>query len=251
MSGHSKWKTIKRQKGANDAKRGQAFTKLSKVITLAVKQGGGISEPEKNFKLRLAIEAARAVNMPKDTIDRAIERAAGKNQSEMAEVLYEGFGPGGISIMVEAITDNKQRTTPEVKSLFDKNGGVMGNPGAVAYQFQQLGQIVLAHPAQTLDEIFLLAAENGAEDVIQEGGDIIVYTKPEDVEKVRQGLLAQRLTISDASIIRKPLLTKEVVTKEEAEKILSFLERLEDHDDVQNVFSNLSISDEVSRTLEI
>lgn len=251
MSGHSKWKTIKRQKGANDAKRGQAFTKLSMVITLAVKQGGGIPDPEKNFKLRLAIDSARAVNMPKDTIDRAIERAAGKQQSEMDEVLYEGFAPGGISVMVEAITDNKQRTTPEVKSLFDKNGGIMGNPGSVAYQFQQVGQIVISHPTKSLDDIFLLAAESGAEDIVEDNEEVVIYTKPEDLDKVRRGLITQGLTITDASIIRKPMLYKEVSTKEEAEKILSFLELLEEHEDVQNVFSNLSFTDEVTRQLAV
>ncbi len=251
MSGHSKWKTIKRQKGANDAKRGQAFTKLSMAITLAVKQGGGITDPEKNFKLRLAIEAARGINMPKDTIDRAIERASGKQQNEMDEVLYEGFGPSGISVIVEAITDNKQRTTPEVKSLFDKNGGTMGNPGAVAYQFQQVGQIVLSHPVKSLDDIFLLAAESGAEDVIGGNEEVIVYTKHENIDKVRQSLLEQGLSITDASIIRKPLMYKEINSKVEAEKILSFLERLEEHDDVQNVFSNLAFTDEVSQQLAV
>ncbi|HUD44512.1 MAG TPA: YebC/PmpR family DNA-binding transcriptional regulator [Patescibacteria group bacterium] len=241
MSGHSKWKTIKRQKGANDAKRGQAFTKLSMVITLAVKQGGGISDPEKNFRLRLAIDAARAINMPKDTIERAIERAAGKQVSEMEEVSYEGFGPGGISVMVEAITDNKQRTTPEIKSLFDKNGGTMGNPGSVAYQFSLTGQIILQNPTQSLDEIFLLAAECGADDVVEEDGEIIIYTKPEELDSVRRKLVEKNIALSTSEIIRKPLMDKVITDKEEADKAIAFLERLEDHQDVQKVYTNLHI----------
>lgn len=165
MSGHSKWSTIKRQKGANDAKKGQQFTKLSIAITLAVKQGGGIGDPNMNPKLRLAVDAARNANMPKDNIERAIERASGKNASEMTEVLYEGFGPGGISVIVEAITDNKQRTTPEIKSIFDKNGGTLGVQGSVGYQFEQKGQITVGKNGHSFDDVFLIAVEQGADDV--------------------------------------------------------------------------------------
>ncbi len=245
MSGHSKWKTIKRQKGANDAKRGQAFTKLSMAITLAVKQGGGIGDPNKNFKLRLAVDAARAVNMPKDTIERAIERASGKQQDEMEEVHYEGFGPGGVSVMVDAITDKKQRTTPEIKSLFDKNGGVLGNPGTVAYQFQQVGQIILEKPSMRLDDIFLLAADTGAEDVIQDGEDIVIYTKPEDLSKVSDALQKNNLTVSESAIIQKPTIYKELLTQEEADKFTSFIEKIEDHQDVQNVFHNANFVSDI------
>lgn len=136
MSGHSKWATIKRQKGANDAKRGQLFTKLSKSITLAVREGGGVADPNGNFRLRLAVEAARAANMPKDNIERAISRASGKEMDNLAEALYEGFGPGGFSVIVETLSDNKQRTVSEVKNIFDKNGGSMGSQGSVQYQFE-------------------------------------------------------------------------------------------------------------------
>ena len=240
MSGHSKWKTIKRQKGANDAKRGQAFTKLSMAITLAVKQGGGIGDPNKNFRLRLAIDAARAVNMPKDTIERAIDRAAGKQQDEMEEVHYEGFGPGGVSVMVDAITDNKQRTTPEIKSLFDKNGGVLGNPGTVAYQFQQVGQIILEKPSMSLDNIFMLAADAGAEDLLQDGADVVIYTKPENLSQVSDSLRQSNLSILESAIIQKPTLYKELPTQEEADKFTVFIEKIEDHQDVQNVFHNAS-----------
>ncbi len=140
MSGHSKWSTIKRQKGVTDAKRGQLFTKLAKAITISVNQGGNVTDPASNPRLRLAIDMARGANMPKDNIDRAIVRAINKQAGDMTEVIYEGFGPGGISVIVEAITDNKQRTTPEVKSAFDKSGGSLGVQGSVSYQFEQKGK---------------------------------------------------------------------------------------------------------------
>lgn len=237
MSGHSKWSTIKRQKGANDAKRGQAFTKLANAISMAVRQGGGIADPDSNFRLRLAIDAARAANMPKETIERAVSRASGKEAAEMFEAVYEGFGPGGFSVIIEAITDNKQRTTPEIKSLFDKNGGTLGVPGSVSYQFVQKGQIVVAKGERTLDDIFLLAADEGAEDVEEAESDIIVYTSPEDLAKVRNALSAQGIDILSAEIVYRPILIKDLSTSE-AEKAIGFLEKLEDHDDVQKVYAN-------------
>jgi len=142
MSGHSKWATIKRAKGANDAKRGQLFTKLSKAISIAVRQAGGSSDPESNFRLRLAIEAARAANMPKENIERAVQRASGKQEEVLEEALYEGFGPGGFSVVVEAYTDNKLRTVSEVKNIFNKNGGNMGAQGSVMYQFEKMVLLV-------------------------------------------------------------------------------------------------------------
>ncbi|HXS14882.1 MAG TPA: YebC/PmpR family DNA-binding transcriptional regulator, partial [Candidatus Saccharimonadales bacterium] len=158
MSGHSKWATIKRQKGANDAKRGALFTKLSKAISIAVTQGVGIGDPAQNFRLRLAVEAARAGNMPKENIERAIERAAGKDGVALEEVVYEVFGPGGVGMIVEAATDNKNRTTSEVANIFNKNGGNMGQPGSVSYQFKQIGQLIMDKKNRTLDDIFLEAA---------------------------------------------------------------------------------------------
>src|SRR5579883_2068871 len=170
MSGHSKWATIKRQKGANDAKRGVLFTKLSNAISVAVRQGGGVADPTQNFRLRLAVDAARNANMPKENIERAISRASGKDAKAFEEVVYEGFGPGGISVIIEAATDNKNRTTPEVKSIMEKNGGTMGQMGSVAYQFQLIGRITLQKGEKSLDDIFMEAAELGAQDV-EEGED--------------------------------------------------------------------------------
>lgn len=241
MSGHSKWATIKRQKGANDAKRGQLFTKLSNAITLSVREGGGVSDPDSNFKLRLAVEAARNANMPKENIERAIERASGKQGGEMAEVLYEGFGPGGFSVIVEAITDNKQRTTPEVKNIFDKSGGSLGVPGSVSYQFEQKGQITVGKDGKSLDEIFLIAADAVAEDVEEAEEEVLVYTAPEDVGKVKQALSDAAVSVTGAELIRKPIVLKEVSDTTEADKAFSFLEKLENLDDVQKVYANFDV----------
>lgn len=245
MSGHSKWSTIKRQKGANDAKRGQAFTKLSMAITLAVKEGGGIADPASNFKLRLAIDAAKTANMPKDTIDRAVARASGKDASEMSEVVYEGFGPGGFSVIAEAITDNKQRTTPEIKSTFDKNGGTLGVVGSVSYQFEKKGQIVVKKGSMSFDEIFLVGVEAGADDVEDsvEGDEIVIYTSSDMVGSVRDALTNQGLDIVSAELIMKPIVNKVIEGDTEAEKAVSFLEKLEEHPDVQRVFANIEIKE--------
>ncbi len=243
MSGHSKWAQIKRQKGKEDAKRGQTFTKFSNAITIAVRQGGGITDPEQNFRLRLAIEKARSVNMPKDNIERALRRDQGKLAGEeFEEVVYEGFGPGGIAIIVEAATDNKKRTTPEVKSIFEKHGGTLGAQGSVVYQFQRKGLITVKKQNHTTDDIFLLAADAGAEDIENVGEEVLIYTKPDELSQVKQALEGA-LTIVDAELIRKPLNTVSVTDRQTARKILSFLERLESLDDVQKVYANFDIPD--------
>lgn len=248
MSGHSKWSTIKRQKGANDAKRGQLFTKLSMAITLAVKDGGGVSDPNGNPRLRLAIDAARGANMPKDNIDRAIQRAAGKQASDVSEVVYEGFGPGGFSVIVEAVTDNKQRTTPVVKSAFEKNGGTIGNPGSVAYQFEQKGQVTVAKNSHTLDDIYLIAADSGAEDVEDAGEEVFVYTTTQHLGKVRDSLNAQGLTVTGVELIRKPTVMTEISDPAVAEKALAFMDRIEDLDDVQKVYANFDMPEDLIKS---
>jgi YebC/PmpR family DNA-binding regulatory protein len=245
MSGHSKWSTIKRQKGANDAKRGQLFTKLSMAISLAVREGGGVIDPNGNPRLRLAVDAARSANMPKDNIDRAIQRAVGKQAGDMAEIVYEGFGPGGFSVIVEAVTDNKQRTTPVVKSTFEKNGGIVGNPGSVAYQFEQKGQVTVTKDGQSLDDIYLAAADAGAEDVEDAGDEVIVYTEPQELGKVRDGLKTGGLNVTGAELIRKPTVLTELTDNEKAEKALLFMEKIEDLDDVQKVYANFDIPDHI------
>ena len=245
MSGHSKWSTIKRQKGANDAKKGQIFTKLSKAITIAVRQGGNVTDPESNFRLRLAIEAARASNMPKENIERAISRAAGKEAGDLSEALYEGFGPGGFSVIVETLSDNKQRTVSEVKNVFDKNGGNMGNQGSVSYQFEKKGMISVEKNGKTLDDIFMIAADYQAEDIEDAGDEVLVYTKPEDLSKVRNGLLEHGLNIKSAEHTWKPIVILPINDKPVAEKALSFIEKMEDLDDVQKVYANFDIPEEI------
>lgn len=241
MSGHSKWSTIKRQKGVNDAKRGQHFTKLSLAITLSVKQGGNVTNPDDNPRLRLAIDSARAANMPKDNIERAIARAVGAQAKEMSEVTYEGFGPGGFSVIVEAITDNKQRTTPEIKSVFDKNGGSLGVVGSVSYQFEQKGLLTLTKNGVSLDDIFLLAADHGAEDIEEIEEDVLIFTAVDDLSRVRQALETSGMNITGIELTRRPIVSKVITDPALTEKVLSFLDRLEGHDDVQKVFANYDI----------
>lgn len=246
MSGHSKWAQIKRQKSVADIKRGQAFTKIANAITIAVRQGGGIGEPEKNFRLRLTIEKARSINMPKENINRAIERGMGKGVfGGLEEVVYEGFTPFGASIIVEAVTDNKQRTTSEIKNIFDKNGGTMATPGAVSYQFTQKGLITVKKNGKTLDDIFLMSADFGAEDVEEAGEEVIIYTKPEELAKIKDSFSKEGIAIVEAGLTRKPLTYVQISNKEQAGKVLSFIEKLENLDDVQKVYANFDVPDTI------
>ena len=240
MSGHSKWATIKRAKGAADLKRGLTFTKISNAITVAVKAGGGIADPNSNFKLRLAIEAARAANMPKDNIERAIQKALGKGAGEMSEVIYEGFAPGGICVIIEAATDNTLRTTSEIKSIFNKEGGSFGQPGSVAYQFEQKGRIVIDKNGKTMDELFEIAVESGAEDIEDVQNKAIIATAYSDLSSVRERLLAKGITPEEVEAIRKPLNPITIWDPEKLQKIVHFLDKLESLDDVQKVYSNLA-----------
>lgn len=239
MSGHSKWATIKRAKGANDAKKGALFTKLSKAITLAVSAGGGVADPAQNFRLRLAVEAARGGNMPKDTIERAIEKAAGKSGNALEEVLYEGFGPGGVGIIVEAATDNKNRTTSEVANVFNKNGGNMGAMGSVSYQFKKMGQLLVEKGKLSFDELFLEAADAGAEDVEDSDTMAYVYTQPGDLAKVKDNLSQKGIVVKEMELILKPTMTMEV-DDATGEKVMGLVEKLEELEDVQKTYTNLS-----------
>lgn len=243
MSGHSKWAQIKRQKGTTDARRGQAFTKMANAITIAVR-GSGNGDPAQNFKLRLLVEKARAINMPKDNIERAIDRGLGKgDKGSLEEVVYEGFTPGGVAVIAEGITDNKQRTTPEVKSVFEKNGGTLGNSGSVAYLFETKGHIIIRKNNTSLDDIFLLAADSGAEDVEEIGDRIVVYTNPDALGKVRDAFHDRGLTIEEAELIRKPVITVEITDKNTAESVLNFIEKIENMDDILKVYANFDIPD--------
>lgn len=241
MSGHSKWAQIKRQKGVADIKRGQAFTKIANAITIAVRAGGGVTDPSQNFRLRLAIEKARIYNMPKENIERAIERAAGREAGELEEVVYEGFAPHGVSVIIEAATDNKQRTTAEIKNIFDKGGGVLGQPGSVSYQFQAAGKVVLKKENFVLDNVFLTLADAGAEDVEEAEDGFIVYTKVGDLSKVSQALLAKGFTVAQTELSKRPITPLKISESEKLAKIQAFISKIEELDDVQKVYSNLSV----------
>lgn len=239
MSGHSKWAQIKRQKGVNDQKRGKTFTKLGNAITIAVRQGGGISDPASNFRLRLAVDAARAANMPKENIERAIKRASEKSAGEVSEVLYEGFAPGGVSVIVEAATDNSMRTTAEVKSLFNKSGASFGQPGSVAYQFKHIGRIIVKKGNKSFDDIFSLALDGGAEDIEEVGDEVFIYTGLQDLTKIKDMLSEKGVEVVETDLIREPSVTVVVESSEQLAKVENFINALEEMDDVQKVYTNL------------
>lgn len=240
MSGHSKWATIKRQKGAADIKRGQQFTKLANAIVIAIRQGGGIADPESNFKLRLAIDKARSYNMPKDNIERAISKAkGGPGGGDLHEALYEGFAPGGAALMIEAVTDNKQRTVSEVKNVLEKNGGTMGNQGSVSYLFQRVGEIAAPTNGKSSDEILDIALELNSTDYLEEEGDVIFYVAPSNLAAAKKILEEKGMAVFSAELVFKPLATIDV-PYESRGKINSIIEKLEDLGDVQNVFVNAS-----------
>lgn len=249
MSGHSKWSQIKRQKGVADQKRGQAFTKLGNAITLAVKTGGGISDPASNFKLRMMIEKARAVNMPKENIQRSIDRAKSTEAGQLEEIRYEGFGPAGVAVLIEVATDNRQRIAQEIKNIFETSGGHLAGPGATAYLFQNMGMISVAKSGKTVDEIMDKVIEAGAEDLEEAGEDILVYTKPETLHQVQDSLKNNGLPIIEAELTYKPTSTITINSSENAQKILSFMEKLEDNESVQHVFANFDIPDNIIKSL--
>jgi len=240
MSGHSKWATIKRAKGVADLKRGLTFTKISNAITVAVKASGGITDPNRNFKLRLAVDSARAANMPKDNIERAIQKAVGKDTGEVQEVIYEGFAPTGVSIIIEAATDNAMRTTSEIKSIFNKEGGNFGQPGSVAYQFEQKGRIIVDKNNKTTDELFEIALQSGAEDIEDTGNKAIIQTAYADLSSVRERLIEKGITLEAVEAIRKPLNPITISDPEKLKRIVNFLDKIEGLDDVQKVYSNLA-----------
>lgn len=239
MSGHSKWSTIKRQKGANDARRGQAFTKASKLITIAARDG---ANPDSNFKLRLAVEAARSINMPKENIERAITRATGGDGSKpLEESVYEGYGPAGVALLIEVVTDNKMRTGSEIRSILDKSGGNLAGPGSVAYNFKTIGAISVDVAGKDPDELFLLAADSGAEDIETESSESTVYCKPEDLVRVKEAIVAADYSVTSSEVIKEPTSTIKIVDEGQAKNILSLVEKLENLDDVQKVYANFDI----------
>lgn len=239
MSGHSKWSTIKRQKGAKDAARGAVFTKLGNAIAIAARGG---TDPDMNFGLRLAIERAKAANMPAANIQRSIDRVKDKDAAQLQEVLYEGYGPGGTAILVECATDNTNRTYPEVKLAFSKHGGNIAEKGAVAFQFDRKGMIrVLA----TGDEVLMQALDAGAEDVQEESGESIIYTDPKELARVRDSLREAGLEISDAELTYVPTTTVAITDETTAGKIMRLMDALEACDDVTATHVNFDIPEEL------
>ena len=244
MSGHSKWSTIKRKKGANDAKRGKMFTKLIKEITIAAKMGGG--DPEGNPRLRSAVTAAKGENMPKDNIDRAIKKGTGDLGGAIyEEILYEGYGPGGVAVLVETMTDNKNRTVADIRHFFAKSGGNLGESGCVAWMFDQKGTITVAKEGTTEEEMMDLALEAGAEDVVEEDDSFQIITAPEAFNDVVEQLEKAKITFTEATISMIARNTIDVTEEKAARSLLRLLDNLEDHDDVQKVHANFDITDEL------
>lgn len=240
MSGHSKWSTIKRQKEITDAKRGAVFTKLANAITLAAKSGG---DPSMNFSLRLVLDQARAANMPNTNIQRAIDRGTGKLGGDaIEEVMYEGYGPGGIAVIIECATDNKNRTYPDVRLAFSKNGGNMAEPGSVAFQFERKGVIRAAFTGDA-DEAMLAAIDAGAEDAEVEDGELLIYTEAKQMAAVRDALGDAGLTVKEAELAFVPNNTVEITDAETARKINNLMDALDNLDDVTNTYSNFDIKD--------
>jgi YebC/PmpR family DNA-binding regulatory protein len=243
MSGHSKWSQIKRQKGAADVKRGVLFTKMTREIMLAAREGG--ANPDGNFRLRLAIDRARAVSMPVANIERAIDRATGGGEGAQIEsVVYEGYAPGGVSVMVEAATDNRNRTASEIRSAFTKNGGKLGESGSVQWIFEQKGIIEIDAAGRSTDDIQLIAIDAGAEDVEVDGSLVTIYTTPTAFEKVKKAVEAAAIPVSSAEISMRPSNTVRV-EGDRAQQVLRLVEGLEDLDDVQKVHANFDIPVEV------
>lgn len=248
MSGHSKWHSIKHQKGVADARRGQLFTKLTRELIIAAREGGG--NPEMNFRLRLAVQKARDSNMPMDNIERAIKKGTGELEGgSLVELILEGYGPGGTAIMVNALTDNRNRTIQEVRSAFTRHGSSLGESGCVSWIFDSKGLITLKAEGVDADELALSAIDAGAEDVKVEDGYVYVYTMKEDLENVRKALeeLGMEIESSEISMVPKNLVE---LDEKSAIQALKLMEKLEENDDIQNVYSNADFPDAVLESYE-
>jgi YebC/PmpR family DNA-binding regulatory protein len=249
VSGHSKWSSIKHKKGAADAKRGQLFSKLSRAIIVAAREGG--PDPAANLALQNAIEKARGVSMPKDNIERAIARGSGAEADAAAfeQIVYEGYGPGGVAVMVEALTDNRNRTASEVRHAFDKHDGNLGTSGAVAWLFDRRGVVLVSADGADEDELTLAAAEGGADDVGLDGSSYQVTAAPEALSAVRAAIESAGFTVESAELTMVPRTTVAVDEEAAARKILRLMDALEENDDVQDVYSNFDIPERVLETV--
>jgi YebC/PmpR family DNA-binding regulatory protein len=245
VSGHSKWSSIKHKKGAADAKRGQLFSKLSRAIIVAAKEGG--PDPDGNLALQNAIEKARSYSMPKDNIERAIAKGGGADAegSNYETVVYEGYGPEGVAVLVEAVTDNRNRTASEVRHAFTKHGGNLGTTGAVAWQFERRGVVVVASEGADEDELVLTAADAGADDVELDGSSFVVTGPPESLTPARQALEAAGFTVESFELAMVPKSTVAVSDESTARRIMNLVQGLEDTEDVQDVYANFDIPEAV------
>ena len=245
MSGHSKWSSIKHKKGAADAKRGQLFSKLSRAIIVAAKEGG--PDPDGNLALQNAIEKARSYSMPKDNIERAIAKGSGADAdgSSYETVVYEGYGPEGVAVLVEAVTDNRNRTASDVRHAFTKHGGNLGTTGAVAWQFERRGVVLVAADGVDEDDLVLTAAEAGADDVELDGSSFVVTSPPESLSPVREALQAAGLAVESVELAMVPKSTVSVSDESTARRIMNLVEGLEDTEDVQDVYANFDIPEAV------
>lgn len=247
MSGHSKWSTIKRKKEASDAKRGQIFTKLAKEIAIAARDG---ADPDMNFKLRLVVDKAKAANMPKDNIERAVRRGAGLEKgAELEEITYEGYGPHGVAMIIQVVTDNRNRAVADIRRGFNKMGGSLGEAGCVAWQFESKGYLTLEPDGLDQDQIFDIAVDWGADDVVF-GSDLIeIFTSPDDFRAVRDAFEGRGISLQSAEITLVPKTTIELDEKKALQN-MNLINALEDLDDVQQVYSNLDITDELMAVFE-
>lgn len=248
MSGHSKWANIKRKKSANDAERGKIFTKIGREIQVAVRQGG--PDPDGNFRLKLCIQKAKANNMPADNIKRCIEKAAGLSGGEAIEEFnYEGYGAGGVAILCEMMTDNRNRCASEIRYIFSRNNGNLGETGCVSYMFDRKGEIQVELDGKDEDELMMAALDAGAEDMTVEEENAVIVTAPGDLEGVRSALLDAGYNVTSAEVIMQPSNTVEITDVETAAKLMKLIDALEDNDDVNNVYANYEISDEIMAQL--
>lgn len=248
MAGHSKWAGIKHKKAANDAKRGKIFSKLAKLITVAARDGGG--DVNGNPHLKLVVDKAKAANMPNDNIDRAIKKGTGELASDaISELVYEGYSPGQVALMIDILTDNKNRTASELRKIFDKKGGQLGSPGSVSWMFETRGVIELPTDSISEDDLLELALEAGADDVKVEEGHLQVLTTPAQFTAVRQAIAGANLEPSYAEVTRIPTSTVTIEDEKTATKVLNFIAEVEDNDDVQNVHTNMDISPEMLEKL--
>jgi YebC/PmpR family DNA-binding regulatory protein len=249
MSGHSKWASIKHKKAATDAKRGQLFTKLARAIAIAAREGGG--DPDANFALAAAIEKAKGYSMPKDNIQRAIDRGtgAGSGDEQIERVVYEGYGPGGAAVLVDALTDNRNRTSAEFRHTFDKHGGSLGEPGSVAWQFEKKG-VILVDAGRYSEEDLLVAIDAGAEDVTADGDALKVLSEPQDLSAVRAALAESGVEVASSELVMEPKTTVDVDKESDARAVMRLMDAFDDHDDVDGVHANFDIPESLLEQAE-